>query len=636
MASRVLAFLRDESNRALLGWIGGGFVVLATGFWAVFTFYADHSKPSPPPTTTIVEQKGTGITSGHDTNIQGPVTFGLDQKGVGQEVEEKLKPADEKLDKILAQVARDKGVEIAPLRSVLVKLGEAGVRDEDIPKRLDAAAEELIKLRAEVEQFQQGPPALAAIAQEAQALIDKGDLDGARKALVRGREAARAQRSDASRDEAKFLALDARVDDLQLAYRSAAAKYAEAAGLVAPFGTEQQWRFLLDQAGELSKQGDEFGDNAALTDAVDLSRRDLALAPRAERPLDWAATQDNLGNALARLGERESGTARLEDAVAAYREALQESTRARAPLDWAITQMNLGNALMRLGERESGTARLEEAVSAFREALQESTRARAPLDWAITQMNLGNALARLGERESGTARLEEAVAAYRDALQEFTRARAPLQWAGTQMNLGNALFVLGGREGGTARLEDAVTAYREALQESTRARAPLDWAITQMNLGNALETLGERESGTARLEEAVAAYREALQESTRARAPLQWAATQMNLGVALMRLGERESGTARLEEAVAAYRGALQENTRSRVPLDWAMCTGNQGAALMLLAERRGDTKMAKLAVQQIEAAFATSRDGGDAPSAAYYEAQLPKARALVQKLAKR
>jgi hypothetical protein len=45
---------------------------------------------------------------------------------------------------------------------------------------------------------------------------------------------------------------------------------------------------------------------------------------------------------------------------------------------------------------------------------------------------------------------------------------------------------------------------------------------------------------------------------------------------------------------------------------------------------------MAKLAVQQIEDAFTTARDGGDAPSAARYEALLPKARALVQKLAKR
>jgi hypothetical protein len=34
---------------------------------------------------------------------------------------------------------------------------------------------------------------------------------------------------------------------------------------------------------------------------------------------------------------------------------------------------------------------------------------------------------------------------------------------------------------------------------------------------------------------------------------------------------------------------------------------------------------MAKLAVQQIEAAFTTMRDGGDGPSAAFYEAQLPK-----------
>jgi hypothetical protein len=59
-------------------------------------------------------------------------------------------------------------------------------------------------------------------------------------------------------------------------------------------------------------------------------------------------------------------------------------------------------------------------------------------------------------------------------------------------------------------------------------------------------------------------------------------------------------------EAVAAYREALQELTRERVPLRWAMSTGNQGVALMLLAERRRDAEMAKLAVQQIEAAFTT------------------------------
>ncbi|MGH6864040.1 MAG: hypothetical protein ACRECN_07170 [Methylocella sp.] len=41
-------------------------------------------------------------------------------------------------------------------------------------------------------------------------------------------------------------------------------------------------------------------------------------------------------------------TARLEEAVATYREALQERTRDRVPLQWARTQNNLGNALATL------------------------------------------------------------------------------------------------------------------------------------------------------------------------------------------------------------------------------------------------------------------------------------------------
>jgi tetratricopeptide (TPR) repeat protein len=118
--------------------------------------------------------------------------------------------------------------------------------------------------------------------------------------------------------------------------------------------------------------------------------------------------------------QRESGRARLEEAIAAYREALKERTRERIPLDWAATQFNLGNALLELGRRESGTARLEEAIAAYREALKERTRERVPLDWAATQFNLGLALQDLGRRESGTARLEEAIATYREALKEWT------------------------------------------------------------------------------------------------------------------------------------------------------------------------------------------------------------------------
>jgi hypothetical protein len=53
----------------------------------------------------------------------------------------------------------------------------------------------------------------------------------------------------------------------------------------------------------------------------------------------------------------------------AYEAALLERTRERVPLDWAMTQNNLGNALAALGERESGTATLERAVEAYEAAL---------------------------------------------------------------------------------------------------------------------------------------------------------------------------------------------------------------------------------------------------------------------------
>jgi tetratricopeptide (TPR) repeat protein len=265
-----------------------------------------------------------------------------------------------------------------PLRTILVKLGEAGVKDEDIPKRLDEKADELIKLRAKVDALQQGTAGLAAIAQEAQALIAKGDLDGARRALAARREASRTRRIAASREDAEILALEARVDDLQLAYRSAAAKYAEAASLVAPFDAEQQWRFLLGQARELRKQGDEFGDNAALAEAIDVYRQCLDLAPRSERPLDWASTQNNLGTALFRLGERESGTG----AARRGRRRLSRSLAGKNPRARAARlghdpdeSRQCARSARRAGERDGKTRRGRFRLSRSLEGKYPRTRA---------------------------------------------------------------------------------------------------------------------------------------------------------------------------------------------------------------------------------------------------------------------
>jgi hypothetical protein len=47
----------------------------------------------------------------------------------------------------------------------------------------------------------------------------------------------------------------------------------------------------------------------------------------------------------------------------------------------------------------------------------------------------------------------------------------------------------------------------------------------------------------------------------------------------------------------------------------------------MLFAERTKDVALAQAALSQINLAFETMRDSGNAPDAAYYEGELPKAR---------
>ena len=70
-------------------------------------------------------------------------------------------------------------------------------------------------------------------------------------------------------------------------------------------------------------------------------------------------------------------------AIAAFKKVLKVRIRQRLPLYWAATQNNLGNALMSLGESE--TAHFKDAVAAYREALKERTRARVRLEWTQTQ-----------------------------------------------------------------------------------------------------------------------------------------------------------------------------------------------------------------------------------------------------------
>ena len=161
--------------------IGGGIAAAVGGGWTIATVVIDYQKDKPSPSSSIVvEQKSIGIASGHSN-----------AKDITAPILEQIEKLDGRQKETAAQIARKKGVEIPPLLAVLVKMGEKGVKVEDIPKLLDAKANGLIKLHSELDLLRKGPAELAAIAQEAQSLIDKGELAAASQALAGGRKAAR-------------------------------------------------------------------------------------------------------------------------------------------------------------------------------------------------------------------------------------------------------------------------------------------------------------------------------------------------------------------------------------------------------------------------------------------------------------
>ena len=90
----------------------------------------------------------------------------------------------------------------------------------------------------------------------------------------------------------------------------------------------------------------------------------------------------------------------MEESVIILLEPLEVRTSESTPLDWAVTQNNLGNALRALSEHEGGTTHLEEAVTIYRETLERLTRESVTHYWSVIEHNLNIALQRLHERQS--------------------------------------------------------------------------------------------------------------------------------------------------------------------------------------------------------------------------------------------
>jgi hypothetical protein len=174
----------------------------------------------------------------------------------------------------------------------------------------------------------------------------------------------------------------------------------------------------------------------------------------------WALTQNSLGVSLARLGEQSFDDGLLFGAAAAFRAALRVMIPEQDKLQWASTQNNLGNVLCVLAFRG-----FEEYVylaqSAYEEALLALSTEKAPLLSAEVESNLAGLLGEIGiGRHDDT--LYRAISCLQPALHEYSYERTPLRWADTQYSLGRILENIAYHESGANPWQKALAAFQQS------------------------------------------------------------------------------------------------------------------------------------------------------------------------------
>jgi hypothetical protein len=78
--SSLWEFIRHKRDREVLGWLGGGLVVAATGLWAAVIYFVPPQKPSEPRPTNVQADCG-GVAIGGSvtgTTITGGATTSSD------------------------------------------------------------------------------------------------------------------------------------------------------------------------------------------------------------------------------------------------------------------------------------------------------------------------------------------------------------------------------------------------------------------------------------------------------------------------------------------------------------------------------------------------------------------------------
>ena len=250
-----------------------------------------------------------------------------------------------------------------------------------------------------------------------------------------------------------------------------------------------------------------YPDNRALEKAL-RSFVDMLVEydPRDIKPDNQVLVSDNFSNTRGNYEQHVFRATLLEPAREVFETELTDEFRQQAPLEWAQTQNHLGNVLAAMAQQLRDEALYGKAIAAFESALEVLDQEATPAEWATTQYNLGTAAQALGRQESSSKLLKQAIDAYTSTLLVWNQDKNPDDWAHAMHQLGNSFHAHGLLLKGNRQLQKSVVAYKNALKVFNADDHALALAATHNNRGAVLHHLAESEDNADRMKEAIHSY----------------------------------------------------------------------------------------------------------------------------------
>jgi hypothetical protein len=493
---------------------------------------------------------------------------------------------------ILRLLAEEKGIPAAAIAAVLEKLGSHSISPDSVISRLEAAVDELVRLRA---QLASSAPGISTDQTRAAALkrVDAGDFPGARELLLARRTELQRTRMLSTSEEARLVFSLAQLDLVQLEYEEAAKRFSEAASMVADTDADVAFGLRWIAAHSMLALGDDRADPTAFAAARDLAHGLAVEWPPERSTRNWALANYLEAQAMlaaAELDARWRGRPLTPDAtvlrqaiamVSASLRVLDPETDQSALADVTTT---LGRFLVLLGRMESHDV-LDEAEATLRRAIAIGS--------TVPNSDLGEArvsLAHLLSLSDSEEARRESVTLYAEVADRTRSQFAPRHRGYALHGLAWDLFRLAQKNKEDAAVRQALGVMRNAAAMVDRAKEPRVWAQRQFSIAFGLMQIFAHEPTAETLDEVVAICRSGVLDLiARFEGPTAALAARFVFGMALLwrsGFGER---TVRLAESLSEFEAALSEATDQVQPTVVAMV--NAAIAVVLTEQARANDR---------------------------------------------